>query len=213
MKINVKKEGKKKSYNLINSWDDVTLEKWLQLIELENLSPSQEAIESIALLSNMPKKIIKQLSIVDVALVMKQVREIEKEGTTKFKNIITIENKEYGFHPNLEELTLGEWADIETFVQKGIKNHMAEICAILYRPVKEKEKEAYIIEAYDANINVRAEKFKQMSAEQVQSALRFFFVFVSVLSMIIVSYLKENIQKMSSQLEEKSSLKSGATLA
>jgi hypothetical protein len=58
MKINVKKEGKKKSYNLINSWDDVTLEKWLQLIELENLSPSQEAIESIAVLSNMPKKII-----------------------------------------------------------------------------------------------------------------------------------------------------------
>jgi hypothetical protein len=90
---------------------------------------------------------------------------------------------------------------------------MAEICAILYRPVKEKEKEAYIIEAYDGNINVRAEKFKQMKADQVQSALRFFFVFVSVLSMIIVSYLKENIQKMSSQLEEKSSLKSGATLA
>ncbi len=33
MKIKIKKEGKAKEYNLISSWEEVTLEKWLKLVE------------------------------------------------------------------------------------------------------------------------------------------------------------------------------------
>ena len=35
MKVKVKKEGKVKEFKLISSWEDVTLEKWLQLIDFE----------------------------------------------------------------------------------------------------------------------------------------------------------------------------------
>ena len=211
MKINVNKDGKKKSYTLINSWQDVTLDKWLKLIELQDLTPTQEAIESIALLSTMPKKLVRQLNIADVSIIMQKIKDVENTSATKFKNIITIEGKDYGFHPDLEELTLGEWADIETFIQKDIQKHLPEICAILYRPVKEKGKDAYIIEAYDGNINVRAEKFKRMKAEQVQQALVFFWTFVSVLSRITVSYLTEVIQKIQNQLKQKTSQANGVT--
>jgi len=31
MKVKIKKAGKTKDYNLINSWSDVTLEKWVKL--------------------------------------------------------------------------------------------------------------------------------------------------------------------------------------
>ena len=95
----------------------------------------------------MPKKLVRQLNIADVTIIMQKIKDVENKSATKFKNIITIEGKDYGFHPDLEELTLGEWADIETFIQKDIQKHLPEICAILYRPVKEKGKDAYIIQA------------------------------------------------------------------
>jgi hypothetical protein len=212
MKVKVEKDGKKKTYNLINSWNDVTLEKWLQLIALEGLSPSQEAIESIYALSNIPKKIIRQLSISDVAIVMQQIKNIEKQTKTNFKHIIEIDGVEYGFHPNLEDITLGEWADIETFVQKGINKSLPEIMAILYREITEKEKNIYTINAYNGNINIRAEKFKKMKAEQVQGAMVFFWTFVSVLSTTLLSYLNENIAKMTTSKQEKHLQTSGDIL-
>ena len=43
MKVKVKKEGKVKEFKLINSWEDVTLEKWLQLIDFETGSKTEEA--------------------------------------------------------------------------------------------------------------------------------------------------------------------------
>ena len=213
MKVNVVKNGKKKNYTIINNWKDVTLDKWIKLLKLKNLTPTQEAIENIALLSSMSKKLIKELSLVDVTLIMQQLKDIENTSATRFKNIITIDGKDYGFHPNFEQLTLGEWADLETFIQQDLQNNLPKICAILYRPITEKGKNAYIIEAYDGNINVRAEKFKRMKAEQVQQALVFFWIFVSVLSKITVSYLTETIQKIQNQLKQKHLQVNGGTLA
>ena len=88
--------------------------------------------------------------------------------------LFELEGKEYAFHPQLEDMTLGEWADIETFIKEGLENNLHNIMAVLFRPVIERENEAYIIQAYDGNIAVRAEKFKKMSAEQVKAALVFF---------------------------------------
>ena len=144
---------------------------------------------------------------------MQQLKDIENTSATRFKNIITIDGKDYGFHPNFEQLTLGEWADLETFIQQDLQNNLPKICAILYRPIKEKGKNAYIIEAYDGSIDVRAEKFKRMKAEQVQQALVFFWTFVSVLSKITVSYLTETIQKIQNQLKQKHLQVNGGTLA
>mgnify|MGYP003144625392 FL=1 len=65
MKINVKKEGKVKSFNLIKSWDDVTLDSWIKLMDYQKGSKSDEAIKSIRLLSDMPRKLVKELAIKD----------------------------------------------------------------------------------------------------------------------------------------------------
>ena len=73
--------------------------------------------------------------------------------------------------------------------------------AVLFRPVVERKNDAYIIEAYDGNIAVRAEEFKQMKASQVQSALVFFYHFVNGLSATLLSYLKE-LQKRMKQVQQ-----------
>ena len=202
MKVKIKKEGKTKEYNLINSWKDVTLEQWVELSTNEE-SKTKEAEETIAALSDIPKKLIKELSLRDVAVIMSKVAELQAEQDSELKRIIEVEGIEYGFHPDLDSITLGEYADLETMIKNGIEDNMPEVMAILYRPIVEKKNKIYTIEAYDGNISIRAEEMKKMSAEQVQSALRFFFVFVKKLSEILPSYLMQRITEMKEDLQTK----------
>jgi hypothetical protein len=61
MQVNIKKDGKKNTYNLINSWDDVTLDKWAKLIDSKSKSKTKEALDTISLLSDIPRKLVKEL--------------------------------------------------------------------------------------------------------------------------------------------------------
>ena len=199
MKVKIKKEGKEKKYKLISSWEDVTLEKWLKLIEFQEGSKTKEAEETIAMLSDIPKKLIKQLELKDVALIMSKLAELQHKQNSSLKRIIEIEGIEYGFHPDLDSITLGEYADIETFIKNGVEKHLPELMAILYRPIKEKKNDLYIVDAYDGNIRLRAEEMKKMSAEQVQSALVFFYTFVEELSKTLQSCLTEVLMETKTQ--------------
>ena len=199
MKVKVKKEGKVKEFKLINSWEDVTLETWLSLIDFETGTKTEEATETIAALSNIPKQLVKELALKDVAVLMSKIAELQQKQDTNLKKIIEIEGIEYGFHPDLDSITLGEYADIETFIKNGVENHLAELMAVLYRPIKEKKNDIYIIDAYDGNIRLRTEEMKKMSAEQVQSALVFFYTFGKELSAILPLFLMEQLKEMQTQ--------------
>ena len=199
MKVKIKKEGKKKEFKLISSWEEVSLEKWLKLIEFQEGSKTKEAEETIAMLSDIPKKLIKELALKDVAKVMSRIAQLQERQNSSLKRIIEIEGVEYGFHPDLDSITLGEYADIETFIKNGIEKHLPELMAVLYRPIKEKKNDIYIINAYDGNIRLRAEEMKKMSAEQVQSALVFFYAFVTELSKTLQSCLTEVLMETKTQ--------------
>ena len=199
MKVKVKKEGKVKEFKLISSWEDVTLETWLSLIDFETGTKTEEATETIAALSNIPKELVKELALSDVAVIMNRIAALQQKQDTNLKKIIEIEGIEYGFHPDLDSITLGEYADIETFIKNGIEKHLPELMAVLYRPIKEKKNDIYIIDAYDGNIRLRTEEMKKMSAEQVQSALVFFYNFAKELSEILPLYLMERLKETKTQ--------------
>ena len=210
MKVKIKKQGKVKEFKLINKWSEVTLEKWLKLIDFHNGSKSSEATETIAALSDIPKKLIKQLELKDVAVIMGRVAELQQKQNSSLKKIIEVEGKEYGFHPDLDSITLGEYADIETFIKNDIEKHLPELMAILYRPITERgENGVYTIAAYDGNIRIRAEQMKKMSAEQVQSALVFFYHLGNVLLTTLPSYLMDRLKEMKMQSQQNPSQKSG----
>ena len=212
MKVKIKKKGKTKEFKLINSWEEVTLEKWLKLIDFHNGTKSKEAEETIAALSNIPKDLIKQLELKDVAVIMSKISELQAEQDSSLKRIVEIEGKRYGFHPDLDSITLGEYADIETFIKNDIEKNMPEVMAVLYRPIIEEKNQVYTIEAYDGDISIRAEEMKKMSAEQVQSALRFFFVLGKELLAILPLYLMERLKEMKMQLPPTPLQKSGVGL-
>lgn len=212
MKVKIKKKGKVKEFKLISSWKDVTLEKWIKLVDFHNGTKSSEALETIAELSNIPKDLIKQLELKDVALIMSKVAEMQQEQNSSLKRVIEIEGKRYGFHPDLDSITLGEWSDIETFIKQDIEKNLPEVMAILYREIEEEKNDIYTVKAYDGNISIRTEVMKKMSAEQVQSALVFFYHFVTKLSEILPSYLMERLKEMNKQLPQNLLPKSGDTL-
>jgi len=201
MKVKIKKEGKQKTYNLIDSWSEVTLEKWLKLIDTETGSQTKQAQETIAAVSDIPKKLIKELPLRDVAVIMSKIAELQSEQNTTLKKTFKIDGIEYGMHPDLSEITLGEYADIETFIKNGLEQNMPELMAVLFRPIAEKNGDAYVIDAYDGNINIRAEEFKKMSAEQLQAALFFFSNLGKVFLKILPSFLKERTQEIMKDLQ------------
>ena len=199
MKVKIKKEGKVESFNLINSWKDVTLETWLKLIDFAEGTKTEEATETIAALSDIHKQLVKELALSDVAVIMSKVGKLQQEQDTKLKRIIEINDVEYGFHPDLDSISLGEYADIEQFIKNGIDKNLPELMSVLYRPIKLKKNDIYIIEPYDGDIRLRAEEMKQMSAEQVQSALVFFYTLGNVLSEIMLSFSMERLKEMKTQ--------------
>jgi len=201
MKVKIKKEGKKETYNLIDSWSDVTLEKWMQVIDVETGSKTEQAEETIAALSDMPKKLVKELALRDVAIIMGKVADLQSKQDTVLKKVFEIDGVQYAMHPDLSEMTLGEYADIETFIKQGLEKNLPELMSVLFRKVTERNGEAYTIEAYDGNIAIRAEEMKKMSAEQVQSALVFFWHFAKELSEILPSYLMERTQEIVEELQ------------
>ena len=212
MKVKIKKKGKVKEFELISSWEDVTLEKWLKLVDSIKGTKTQEAEATIAALSTIPKQLVKELPLSDVVVIMSKIAELQQKQNSSLKRIIEIDGIEYGFHPDLSEITLGEFADIETFIKNDIEKHLPELMAVLYRPIKEKKNDVYIIEAYDGNISIRAEEMKKMSAEQVQSALRFFFALGKMLSKILPLYLMEKLMVMKKQQQQKTLQVSGLGL-
>ena len=189
MDVKIKKEGEVKKFKLIKKWSDVSLEKWVKLINFHTGSKSSEALNTIAELSNIPDKLIKELALRDVVAIMSQIAKLQAKQNSSLASVVEIDEIRYGFHPDLDSITLGEYADIETFIKDGVEKNMPELMAILYRPIKEEKNDVYTIDAYDGNIRIRAEQMKKMSAEQVQSALLFFYNFGNVFLVSMHLYL------------------------
>ena len=139
---------------------------------------------------------------------MSKIAELQSKKDTVLKKVFEIDGIEYGMHPDLSELTLGEYANIESFIKAGFEKNMPEIMSVLFRPIT-RNGEAYTIEAYDGNINIRAEQMKKMSAEQVQAALFFFSSLGKELLKTLPLCLMERTQEIVEQLKTEVLQKSG----
>ena len=212
MKVKIKKEGKKETFNLIDSWSDVTLEKWADLVALHEGTKSEEAFETITTMSDIPRELVSQLALSDVVGIMGKISELQEQADTSLKNLIEIDGVEYGFHPDLSDITLGEFADLETMIKDGIEDNLPEIMAVLYRPITERKGEHYTIQAYDGAIRLRAEEMKQMKAEDVQGAVVFFWDFVKKLLILLPSYLMAQTEAIAKTMQTTNSPTSGLGL-
>ena len=96
---------------------------------------------------------------------------------------------EYGFIPNLEAISMGEFIDLETFLSDWKEMHRA--MAVLYRPVAHKYGEKYNIEEYK---ETDGEHMKDMPMDAVFGCMLFFYSLGIDLSQAMMSYLQDQEQ-------------------
>ena len=111
---------------------------------------------------------------------------------TKFK----LNNKEYGFHPQLDDLTLGEYIDLDTFI--GDWENIEKAMAVLYRPIVSKLKDKYSIEDYKVGKDA---EILDMPMDAVLSSIFFLWNLGMDLSQAMMNYLdKEEVQALTQYL-------------
>jgi hypothetical protein len=104
---------------------------------------------------------------------------------------------EYGFIPKLDDITYGENLDVTKYI--GEYGSMHKAMAVLFRPIKQKIRDQYLIEEYTGSY-VYAEKFKDIPLDVVFGAIVFFYNLTNELLNSTLKYLEQQIQQ-DSQLQ------------
>jgi len=94
---------------------------------------------------------------------------------------------EYGFIPNLDDMSFGEYVDLDTYLGNWEEMHRA--MAVLYRPIKQKHGDKYNIVDYEV---VNSEMYKNMPMDAVMSSILFFYRLGIDLSKAMMNYLEES---------------------
>ena len=151
------------------------------------------------------------------------LRDVSKIPFKEYEKVLTILNKAFeekpkliqrfelldvdmGFIPKLDEITLGEYVDIETNISDWQKMHKA--MAVLYRPVNFKSKDKYGISQYKVNEEIQ-EAMKDMPLDVVISSMVFFYDLGKELLGAIPKYLEQQLKKEGMQMLDKHLEKNG----
>jgi hypothetical protein len=104
--------------------------------------------------------------------------------------IIKIDDIEYGFIPKLDDISLGEYIDLDNYL--GNWDDMHKALAVLYRPLVYKKGERYLIEDYDGT------KYSEIMQNSPLSlsigAMVFFWNLNSELLNHTLNYLKSQLK-------------------
>ena len=140
---------------------------------------------------NIDQKELGKIKASDVDFLLGHVINLFKEKQElipKFK----MYGIEYGFIPNLDEITYGENKDVTAYINDWGTMHKA--MAVLFRPIKQKQRDKYIIEEYEGS-HKYSEVMKEMPLNVVMGAMVFFYNLTNVLLKSIPSFLEKEIAK------------------
>ncbi len=143
---------KTKTLSVPNEWSDVTLRKYLELQSgLSGYEGDDEAQTATLLyyLCGLDGKDINSLSTQSYNTLKSTLIGFMNNNSEDLQRIITIGGVEYGFEPNLSQMSYGAYCDITKFNQLSIDTNWAKIMNILYRPVTKKFMGTYEIRPYD----------------------------------------------------------------
>ena len=127
-----------------------------------------------------------------LAMKAKSIKEITTILTNMFNEKpdlvrqFNIGKKSYGFIPTLEDMSFGEYIDLDTYISDTQNLHRA--MGVLYRPIKQKYQDKYLIEDYNGE---ESDIMKSMPMDAVLSSILFFYHLGMELSQAMMSYLEE----------------------
>ena len=181
-----------------DNWSDITIgtyQKYLKIQEGKG-SDKNKVIKSIALLCNTTPFVVKKMPYKDLLEIMDIIKKMIDTEPKKedFRKIFTFNKEEYGFCPNLSNITTGEYIDLESYCKDPIIN-LHIIMSILYRKITFKRNERYAIEEYNPD-EFKEELFKHCPMDIALNCLGFFLTLGEQLAKTSSSYLVAQEKKL-----------------
>ena len=175
-----------------DKWSDITIETYQKYVKIQEGKGSEKSkvIKSLALLCGTTPFIVKKMAYKDLLEIMGIIKKLidTEPAKEEFRKIFMFKKQEYGFCPNLSNITTGEYIDLETYCKDPIEN-LHIIMSILYRPISFKRGERYAIESYNPD-EFKEELFKDCPMDIALNSLGFFLTLGERLAKISHSYLQ-----------------------
>lgn len=184
------------------SWSDVTISQFQEYLEVQkrtDIPEYKKIIMGLSVLTDEDETIFYKMPMNYLNTIQTEINYMADEPDINFKNIITVNGKDYGFQKDLHNLTLGEWIDLEHYTTNGdIIQNLHYIAAILYRPIIEKGDEYfdYKIKDYtEIQLENTAKLFQhKLSIQDIYGIAVFFCTIAGELINPMLIYLKEQME-------------------
>jgi len=150
--------------SLPRTWKDITLR------EMQVLLSEKSDIEKLAGITGESVEDLRQAPRELVSMAIEHLNEIPE--TRRHLRTFELDGKRYGFIPEWEEFTAGEYIDLESYLSDFWTN-APRVMSILYREIDYLGKKKYTIKPYTAKEDY--EPFYELPADVVSGALLFFW--------------------------------------
>ena len=175
--------------------NEITLGQYQEYAKLEGLSETDLQLKTIEIFCNVPPIVVRNMKatdIVEICSIISGMFDTKHQLISMFK----LNGVEYGFIPSLEDMSFGEYVDLDTFI--GDNDNLHRAVNVLYRPIEHRQGNRYTIKEYDPNTSEIA---KDMPLDAVLGAVVFFYNLGKDLSIAMLNCLdKKNEQTLAEYL-------------
>jgi hypothetical protein len=158
--------------------NEITLYQYQRFEKLiANNEPSDFVNQkTIEIFCNIELKDVARIRIAEISEILTHINNILQQKP-KLINTFKLGVYEFGFIPKLEDITSGEYIDLESYLSDTQTLHKA--MAVLYRPIKNKTKSLYTIEEYSKDSQDMAEVLKYMPLDVALGSMLFFWTLLN----------------------------------
>ena len=174
-----------------NSLADITLGQYQKFVKISESNTDEKfiSIKMLEIFCKLKLETIMTMKATSIKTVTATLTEMFN-AKQDLKHIFRMDGIQYGFIPNLEDMTFGEYVDLDSNISDFQEMHKA--MAVLYRPIEKKFKGQYTIKPYEAK---EADFMKAMPMDIVFGSMIFFYHLGSDLSKVMMDYLQQEENK------------------
>ena len=162
----------------VYTFKDLTLRRYYELKGILAQEGKETEFAIVECMTECPVQELKKLKFSDWLMIWEEteLKLTSLQGDTEsIKPIVELDEVRYGL-PAIEDMTIGEIADLDIIMSgNNAEAKMAEIAAVLYRPIVSQKGNTLVLEPYDTDgFKTRVEKFQDMPLSAIKSANSFF---------------------------------------
>lgn len=188
---------KKLKITIPSSMSEVSLGRYQDFVRAtddEALTDEEIAIQMMKSFLDIEQSDTLKMTLESMTKISEKLAEVLAEKPTLIQRF-KMGDTEFGFVPKLDDMTFGEYIDLDTYISDWDTMHNA--MAVLFRPVKLKKGNKYTL--YDYEGDLYQDAMKNMPLSACMGALIFFYRLENELRKTIQTYLKEEEKQITSE--------------